>query len=108
MKVSYWQRGESLDYKNATTKVIEENTVITIGTRIGVSGTVINPGAIGSILVEGVFEMKKAQGEEIEMGTDVFFDGENITSVEGENVPAGYAAQGAEAGDEKVIVKLLG
>ena len=35
-KAAYWQRGESLDYLNKTNAVIEANTIIALGTRIGI------------------------------------------------------------------------
>lgn len=38
MKAAYWQRGEALDYKNTGTEKIEANTVIVLGSRIGVAG----------------------------------------------------------------------
>lgn len=108
MKATYWQRGESLDYKNNTTAVIEENTIIPIVTRIGVTGTVIEPGQIGSLHVVGIFEIAKAEDEAIAMGTAVYFDGSAITATAEGNTPAGYAAQDAEAKAGTVLVKLLG
>ena len=108
MKATYWQRGESLDYKNNTTAVIEENTIISIATRIGVAGTAIEPGQTGSLHVTGVFEIAKAEGEAITMGTAVYFDGSAITATADGNTPAGYAAQDAAESASAVLVKLLG
>lgn len=107
-KATYWQRGESLDYKNGTDVVIEENTIIAIGTRVGVVGTYINPGETGSLHVCGVYEMPKTDAEEIELGAAVYFDGAKITATAGSNTPAGYAVAKAEAADTVVLVKLLG
>lgn len=108
-KAAYWQRGEALDYLNATDKTIEANTVVSFGGRIGVAGTDILPGEVGSLHVTGVFEMPKSAGAEIEMGADVYFDGEGITDTEGEGaVPAGYAAQAVAAEDTVILVKLAG
>ena len=42
-KASYWQRGETLDFKNDTDQMIEENTIIKIVTRVGVVGAPIAP-----------------------------------------------------------------
>lgn len=108
MKATYWQRGESLDYKNNTTETIEENTIIAIKTRIGVAGNAIEPGQIGSLHVTGIFEIAKAEGEAITMGTAVYFDGSAITATAGSNTPAGYAAQDAAESASTVLVKLLG
>jgi predicted RecA/RadA family phage recombinase len=108
-KAEYWQRGETLDYKNTGTATIEANTVVIFGNRIGVAGTDILPGEVGSLHVTGVFEMTKTASGAIEMGTDVYFDGSGITNTEGDDtVPAGYAAQAAAAGDTVILVKLTG
>lgn len=48
-KAEYWQRGETLDYKNTGTATIEANTVVIFGSRIGVAGTDIMPGEVGSL-----------------------------------------------------------
>ena len=108
MKATYWQRGESLDYKNNTKETIEENTIIAIKTRIGVAGNAIEPGQIGSLHVTGIFEIAKAESEAITMGTAVYFDGSAITATAGSNTPAGYAAQDAAESASTVLVKLLG
>lgn len=108
-KAEYWQRGETLDYKNTGTATIEANTVVIFGSRIGVAGTDIIPGEVGSLHVAGVFEMPKTASVAIDMGTDVYFDGNGITDTEGDDtVPAGYAAQAAAAGDTIILVKLAG
>lgn len=106
-KAAYWQRGESLDYKNSGNAVIEANTIIDLKTRIGVAGTSINPGETGSVHVTGVYEIEKTATGAIEMGAAVYFDGTGITTATG-GTPAGYAAAAAEADAEVVLVKLLG
>jgi len=107
-KAAYWQRGETLDYRNNTASIIEANTVIKIGTRIGVAGTQINPSEVGSLHVTGVFEMDKAAAEAITMGTVVYFTGTVITATATNNTQTGYAAADAVAADATILVKLLG
>lgn len=108
-KAAYWQRGETLDYKNNTDTKIEANTVISFGSHIGVAGTDILPGELGSLVVTGVFEIDKTATGAIEMGTEVYFDGEGITATGGDSsIPAGYAAQAAAAADTVILVKLVG
>ncbi|MCM1412528.1 MAG: DUF2190 family protein [Lachnospiraceae bacterium] len=107
-KAAYWQRGESLDYVNNTTAVIEANTIIPIEGRIGVAGTSINPGEKGSLHVVGVYEIAKTSTSEIKMGAAVYFDGNGITDTASGNTPAGYAAQTAAADDAAILVKLMG
>ena len=50
-KASYWQRGETLDYKNTGATTIEANTVIELTGRVGIAGTDIAPGAEGDLQV---------------------------------------------------------
>ena len=106
-KATYWQRGESLDYVNTGDTVIEANSIIDLGTRIGIAGTDINPNEKGSLHVTGVYEIAKKASGEIAMGAAVYFDGTGITTATS-GTPAGYAAAAAEANAEVVLVKLLG
>ena len=98
-KAAYWQRGETLDYKNATETKIEANTVISFGGHIGVAGTDILPGELGSLHVMGVFEIPKTATTAIEIGA---------TSNPTAYPLAGYAAQAAAAADTVILVKLAG
>ena len=115
-KAAYWQRGETLDYKNATETKIEANTVISFGGHIGVAGTDILPGELGSLVVTGVFEIPKTATAAIEMGATVYFDGTGITTdaTDGKTTGpaayplAGYVIQAVAAGDAVVLVKLAG
>ena len=106
MKASYWQRGESLDYKNTTDTVVEANSVIDFTTRIGIAGTDIKPGEIGSVHMTGVYYFPKTATGDVAMGAAVNFDGTGITTEAG--TPAGYAAAPALADDTTILVKLLG
>ena len=121
-KAAYWQRGEALDYVNAGTEKIEANTVIVLGSRIGVAGMEISPGETGTLHVTGVYSIPKGSTE-IPAGSDVYYseaDGEITTAAtvtipakEGEsesstvkNVKAGFACEGASASDTTVLVKI--
>lgn len=106
-KAAYWQRGEALDYTNAGTEKIEANTVIALGSRIGVAGMEISPGEMGTLHVAGVYSIPKGN-EEISAGADVYYsetDGEITTASDG-NVKAGFACEAASASDTTVLVKI--
>lgn len=107
-KASFWQRGETIDHKNATTEVIEANTVLVIGKRIGVAGMSIKPGEIGSLHVTGVFEFDKTAAEEVALGADVYFDEATgaMTTTASSNVKAGFAVETAAAAGAHVLVKI--
>lgn len=106
---AFWQRGEALDYVNDTEDTIEAGTIIVLGSRIGVAGTVIEPEETGSVHVSGVFEFDKTESEEIAVGTEVYYDSETelITATSGDNtVLAGFAAEASDADDATVKVKI--
>lgn len=105
----YLQRGESLDYTNATDKLIQDGVLLVVGDRVGVTGCPIPPGKTGSLHMVGVFEIKKTGTAAIEMGKTVYFDGVGITDASGDNTTAaGYAAAPAAAGDENILVQING
>ena len=112
----FWQRGESLDYTNSTDAVIPNNTILQIGSRLGVTGTVIEPGKVGSLHVGGVWEIAKTGSAAITMGQTVYFDGTGITDAANDGattnptayVEAGYAAADAAADAATILVKLCG
>ena len=108
MKAEYLQRGEALDYKNTTDNPIPAGTVIAIKTRIGVTGTDIAPGQVGSLHVMGVFTMDKASDKEVTMGQALYFDegSGNLTTDASGNIPAGYAVADAAATDTTVQVSI--
>lgn len=114
MKAAYWQRGEALDYMNTATKKIEAGDVLTLGNRIGVAGTDIEPGALGSVHVTGVYEFTKKDTAELTMGMTVYLAADGITAsaAEGDgddmvhHVQAGFVAATSPAKTTKVHVKI--
>ena len=106
-KAVFWQRGETIDYVNKTEAIIEENTVLAIGSRIGITGMKIRPNEKGSVHVSGVFEFDKAAGE-IALGADVYWDAAagKITTTSSSNTKAGFAVEEAGSSSTKVIVKI--
>lgn len=106
-KAAFWQKGESLDYVNTTSEKIEANTIMVYGARLGVIGTDIDPGELGSLHVVGVFELPKTDTAEIAAGTEVYWDGSGITSASGaDSIKAGFAAQAAKADADKILVSI--
>lgn len=114
MKAAYWQRGESLDYVNATTKKIEAGDVLIIGNHIGVAGTDIEPGALGSVHVTGVYEFAKKDTAELTPGMTVYLTADGVTASAAEgsgddvvtHVQAGFVAATSPAKSTKAYVKI--
>ena len=96
---AYLQRGEALDYTNATEETIPHGAVVT--------GCPIPPGKTGTLHMVGVYEVKKTGTAAVEQGAAVYLDGDGITDTEGD-VVAGYAAAPAAANDATILVKLCG
>lgn len=107
MTATFWQRGETLDYKNTGSDTIEANTIIPYGSRLAIAGTDIKPDELGSIHVTGVFELPKADSTAIAAGAVVYWGTSGITATSGDStIPAGFAAQAAAASDEVILVKI--
>lgn len=106
MKARYLQRGEALDYRNNTEEKIGAGDVVTIGKRIGVAGTEMAPGELGTIHVDGVYELDKKDKTAMTMGTEVYLAADGITATAGSNVPAGFVAVDSPAESTTVCVKI--
>lgn len=92
-KAEYWQRGESIDYKNTGSSAIEANSVIVLGKRVGVAGMTIQPGETGSLRGRNsglsVHRRKEGRNREDETGIhirDMGRDMEQRTTGEGESL----------------------
>lgn len=104
---NYWQRGETLDYLNTGSTKIEAGEVVVIGSRIGVAGTDIPAGALGSVYVEGVYAFPKGS-DAITLGANVTYDAENevmAAAEDGDDIN-GFAVEAAGASDSTVKVKI--
>ena len=108
MKATYWQKGETLDYVNEGTKVIEAGEIIDFKSRIGIAAYSINPKEKGTVHMVGVYNIKKKDQTEIKMGTPVYFADDGITATVGSNTPAGYAAETSPVKATEILVKLMG
>lgn len=106
---TYLQRGEALDYTNTTEQTIPHGTIVTVGTRIGVTGCEIPPGQLGTLHMVGVFRIKKTGTDAMTMGQTAYFDGTGITGASSDAaIEVGYVAADADASAETVLVKLNG
>lgn len=113
----YLQRGEALDYTNATDELIPAGAIVVVGDHIGVTGCPIPAGNTGTLHMVGVFEIAKTGTAAIEMGKTVYFDGAGITDAADNGgtgdakaayTEAGYAAAPADAAAATILVKLRG
>lgn len=106
-KAVFYHDGENLDYLNGGESLIEPGDVIAFGNKIAVAGGLIMPNEVGAVVSEGVFKMVKTSGNEIKLGTPVFFDAEKgEISTEKTGIPAGIATADAAASDVVVLVDI--
>ena len=89
----YVQRGEAIDYLNSTEADIKANDIVTIKTRIGIAGTDIPVGSVGSLHVIGVFDLPATAAETYEVGDNIYFKDGLVTSVDTGAVPAGWVVE---------------
>lgn len=106
MKAKYCHKGESLDFVNKTENKIEAGDVLVMGGRIGVAGTDIAPGELGSVHVSGVYEFTKKDKAALNVGTAVYLSADGITTTKTDNTPAGYVAAESSAESVSVWVKI--
>lgn len=104
-KATYWQRGETIDYKNGTGKVIEAGEVLELGALIGVAGEEIQPDAVGGVHIVGTFYIPKATGE-IKLGDCVAFADGSVKKAGNEDSVIGVAVADAAADDATALVKI--
>lgn len=88
----YVQRGETIDFKN-TGSLIFAGDVVALTDRIGVAATEINPGAVGSLNVIGVYDMPATSGEDYTVGQKVYFKDGKIQAASADAVEAGWVVE---------------
>ena len=104
---TYIQKGDVIDYTNGTAAKINAGDIVAIGNRIGIAGTDIAVGAVGTLVLEGVFEIPKATGA-ITVGAELYLDGDGkATATKGQlTTVIGIAVTAAVSADETVKAKL--
>lgn len=108
MNAKYWQRGETIDYKNGGATTITAGSIVSLATRVGIAGMDIAAGATGTLHMGGVFEVEK-DANAIAAGAAVYYDESEdcFTATAAGNIPAGYAVAAAAAGDDVVLVNII-
>ena len=78
-KATFWQKGETIDYVNLGDTLIQADTVVLYGSRLGIAGYNIAPGETGTLHMTGVFSLPKDYGDSgkaLTAGQDVYWDSE--------------------------------
>jgi predicted RecA/RadA family phage recombinase len=106
MATNYLQDGEVLDHTAGAD--IASNAVVVMGVRVGVALAAIADGAVGPVMVEGVFSLAKKSTDVIAQGAIVYWDDTNkeVTTTSTDNTLMGYAVEAAGSGITTAKVKL--
>lgn len=104
------QKGESLNYRNEGSELIQYGEVVVLEERIGVAGIDIPAGSLGTVGVSGVYEMPAETGIAFQMGQTLWWDAENkrltATKAASGAILAGYAAETKAAESAAALCKL--
>lgn len=105
---NYKQPGQIMEYSNSGSAISSGDPVV-IGNRIGVAITdIAATSGVGSVQMEGVFELDKDGDESFTQGDALFFDSSDstLTKTATGNKWAGYAFEAAAEAATKCRVKL--
>lgn len=104
---NYIQKGNTINYTNSGAAKIAAGDAVSLTNRIGIAAGDIAAGAVGTLAVEGVFEIDKTASLAIAVGDAVYFSTstKKITKTD-TDVPAGWAIAAATASDTSVLVKI--
>ena len=106
----YIQEGKIINYQNSTGSTIAYGDVLVLTGRIGVAVADIPNGALGSVELEGVFELPAEPTPALTVGQTVYWDAENSrvtgTEPESDKVVAGIVVEPKGAAKTTALVKL--
>lgn len=108
---NFIQKGDIIDFTNATSEDIAYGEVVVLGNHVCVAAENIKIGATGGLRTNGVFEFNAANAPAIKIGDIVYYDSTNdvVTSTKGTlTTVAGFALSAkAATTNGAVLVKIL-
>lgn len=107
-KAIYVQKGDKLNYQNATLEKISAGEVVVIGSKVAVAGCDIEVGQVGTVIMNGVYELPITTLA-VTIGEKVYWNAEsNTVTKTNTDVEIGYAAETVANTATKIRVKLIG
>lgn len=108
MMARFYQNGNAIDYHNNTTETIQYGEVVKLGGKIGIALEAIPTGAVGSLDIEGIYQMDSDTGTAFAVGDTLYLDNNGkVTKTAGDTV-AGWAAYPKESAGTEAYVKING
>lgn len=110
MSSMFSQNGKTIDYTNAGAAIIAYGAVIPLTNCIGIAGETIAIGAIGSVHLEGAFNLAAVNTAAFAVGDRLFWDASasKLTKVSAGNTPAGFCVETKLEAGTTGKVKLFG
>ena len=108
-KASYVQKGDTIDYTNASETAIEYHDVVVIGSLVGVALEPITKGSTGAVGIVGVYALPTDAGD-IAAGDPVYWDasaGKATKTNSGSLALAGVAVAASAGGAVNVKLNVL-
>ncbi len=103
MKARYYQKGDAIDI--TPMQDLAAGEIVRLNNLIGVTRLPVKAGELGTLSIDGIFEVEKPQGVIFHAGANVYWNsGSNSVSTEG--VLLGIAVREAKASAESVFVLL--
>lgn len=90
---NYVQRGETIDFVNATQVNITAGDVVSLTTRVAIAATDIPVGVKGAVNVIGVYDIPALTTEALTVGQAVHFKDGKIQAASADAVPAGWVVE---------------
>ncbi|BBB91049.1 MAG TPA: DUF2190 family protein [Methylomusa anaerophila] len=105
----FQQSGDIIDYLNSGESVITAGQVVPLTSRIGFAVDDIAPGAIGGVVVKGVFNNVPADNSvAFNVGDPLYWDATagEVTKTSTNNTPAGWSVAAKAQADTIVVVQI--
>lgn len=99
------QKGGTLKYRNQGSEPLKGGDLVLVGDVLGVAATDISVGALGVLVMEGVFNLAK-DGGAMTQGQRLYVDAQGLISASPSSNPAGVAWADAGAGEGLALVKI--
>lgn len=107
MEAVFVHEGKCIDFTPSAD--VPAGTVVVQGELVGIAKCPIAADTLGALAIEGVFDIAKADEEELAVGTLVYWDDalNQVTSIAGGHKRFGIVVRAAAASDATVRVKLV-
>ncbi len=102
----YIRKGSVVNFLNNTESIILYGDIVKLSERIGVATSNINVGEIGSVSVEGVYEIPAENAETFTIGDKIYLNESGKATKTSGDIVAGWAIEDKLSSTDTAIVKI--